>query len=283
MAAMDVNELSQFRTDLYRTFTRWADALFELCDAVVCASGPVGSVPSLSLEPEFSRSHGSLYKALGDGGVDEDRLRGLLVEHRPSDWPLVFAVDASTWDRCDAECSPDRGFYYSASRHSAGQPIVAGWSYQWICQLDWAPDSWTAPTDVARIPPTADATEVTIEQIRRIVGLLPDDEEVPLFVLDAGYDPIGIGDGLAAPRRGVLSDPRRPCLLRRSAAASQSPAGDRRPSPAARATVQMLRSEVVAGGIGQARRLRLPLRCRHGAGLARLASTPVGTRAMGGP
>ena len=44
----------------------------------------------------------------------------------PADWPLVFAVDASTWDRCDAECSPERGFYYSASKHSAGQPIVAG-------------------------------------------------------------------------------------------------------------------------------------------------------------
>ena len=75
------------------------------------------------------------------------------------DWPLVFAVDASTWDRCDAECSPERGFYYSASKHSAGQPIVAGWCYQWICQLNWAPDSWTAPLDVCRIPPTADTTD----------------------------------------------------------------------------------------------------------------------------
>ena len=85
------------------------------------------------------------------GTIDEVRLRELLVEHRPKDWPLVFAVDASTWDRCDAECSPERGFHYSASKHSAGQPIVAGWSYQWICQLNWAPDSWTAPLDALRI------------------------------------------------------------------------------------------------------------------------------------
>ena len=69
----------------------------------------------------------------------------------------VFAVDASTWERCDAECSPERGFFYSASKHSAGQPIVAGWSYQWITQLDWAPDSWTAPLDVQRIAHTAAA------------------------------------------------------------------------------------------------------------------------------
>ena len=113
----------------------------------------MGSVPSLSLEPEFRRTHGSLYKSLADGGLDDVRLRQLLVERRPREWPLVFAVDASTWDRCDAECSPERGFYYSASKHSAGQPIVAGWSYQWICQLDWAFDSWTAPLDMERIPP----------------------------------------------------------------------------------------------------------------------------------
>jgi hypothetical protein len=31
---------------------------------------------------------------------------------------MIFAVDASTFDRCDAECSPERGFYYSASEHS---------------------------------------------------------------------------------------------------------------------------------------------------------------------
>ena len=37
------------------------------CDAVLCSPAPVGSVPSLSLEPEFRRIHGSLYKALAEG------------------------------------------------------------------------------------------------------------------------------------------------------------------------------------------------------------------------
>lgn len=64
--------LVSFRRGLYRTFTSWSDALFELCDAALCAPGPVSSVPSLSLEPEFSRSHGSLYKALSKGRIPED-------------------------------------------------------------------------------------------------------------------------------------------------------------------------------------------------------------------
>jgi hypothetical protein len=204
MTAADVVTLAGFRQDLYGSFSRWRDALFELCDATLCSSGPLRSVPALSLEPEFSRSHGSLYKALSRGRIDEARLRRLLVVNRPATWPLVFAVDASTWARCDAETSPERGFYYSASKHSAGQPIVAGWSYQWISQLDWAPDSWTAPLDAARIPPGANATDATVEQIRRLVGLLPRDDDVPLFVLDAGYDPIGIGHDLAGTRAEVL-------------------------------------------------------------------------------
>ncbi|MDX6275829.1 MAG: hypothetical protein QOJ92_3039 [Frankiales bacterium] len=128
--------LTGFRRELHNCLFSWADALFELCDAVLCGPAPVGSVPSLSLEPVFRRSHGSLYKALAHGGLDTEMLRRALVAHRPAGWPPVFAVDASTWDRCDAETSPERGFHYSASKHSNGQPIVAGWSYQWMTQLD---------------------------------------------------------------------------------------------------------------------------------------------------
>lgn len=196
--------LVRFRSDLRGCMTSWGDALFELADAVLCSPTPVGSVPSLSLEPVFRRSHGSVYKALARGNVDEERLRRLLVASRPAHWPAVFAVDASSWARCDAETSPERGFYYSASKHSAGQPIVAGWSYQWITQLDWAPDSWTAPLDAMRIPPSADTTTATIDQVRRLVGLLGDDGDVPMFVFDAGYDAIALGAGLADVRAQVL-------------------------------------------------------------------------------
>ena len=61
-----------FRQAFYGCLSAWKDALFELCDAILCAQGPVGSIPSLSLESEFTRSHGSLYKALAGGGVDQD-------------------------------------------------------------------------------------------------------------------------------------------------------------------------------------------------------------------
>ncbi len=197
--------LIAFRRSFYRSLHSWSDALFETCDAILEGSKPVASAPELSLESVFRRSHGSLYKALARGGLDEDEIRRLLVAHRPDDWPLVFAVDASTWERCDAECSPERGYYYSASKHSAGQPIVAGWHYQWINQLNWNPDSWTAPVDARRLDPTGDETRESIEQVRGVVERLVETAEVPLFVFDAGYDAIAIGYELADVRCQTLT------------------------------------------------------------------------------
>ena len=241
-------------------------------------------MPTLSLEPEFTRSHGSLYKALARGRIDEDRLRQLLLEHRPGDWPMVFAVDASTWDRCDAECSPERGFYYSASKHSAGQPIVAGWSFQWICQLSFSPDSWTAPVDVRRITPKQDTTTATTDQIRRLVDLLPADREVPLFVFDAGYDPIAIAHDLGRhPGPAPHPDPRRSGLLCRSAAPAEKTQGHRRPAAPPWPTHEVLGTT----DLGQAHRApgddRSSLRNRHRHRLGRPASQARRARSLGRP
>ena len=50
--------LSGFREDVFWSFTRRADALFELCDAVLCAPGRVTDLARLSLAAEFRRGTG---------------------------------------------------------------------------------------------------------------------------------------------------------------------------------------------------------------------------------
>jgi hypothetical protein len=85
----------------------------------------------------------------------------------------IYAVDVTTWPRCDAECSPERGLYYHPSRHSAGQPIVAGWAFQWICQLGFARDSWTAPLDARRLHPLDDSDHTAAVQVRALLARLP--------------------------------------------------------------------------------------------------------------
>lgn len=46
--------LAEFRRELHNCLTRRADALFELAYAVLCADGPVRSLPALSLVAEPS-------------------------------------------------------------------------------------------------------------------------------------------------------------------------------------------------------------------------------------
>jgi hypothetical protein len=185
--------LRAFRDSFYRCLDRRADALFELTDAILTA----GSVPSpvhLSLATVHRRGWGSLYAALGRGRMDEGGLRGLLSRYPLGDRdlgaPPIYAVDVSVWPRCDAEASPERGYYYHPSRHSAGQPIVAGWAYQLVAQLGFDRDSWVAPVDARRLRPTQDTDEAAAEQVRALVERLPEPEAVPIFVFDAGYDPV---------------------------------------------------------------------------------------------
>jgi hypothetical protein len=203
MPTSPLARLGAFRDQLHACFPRRADALFELGDALLCAEA-VPSLPHLSLEPVCRRGWGSSYAALARGEVDAERLRDLLVSSLPDADPLVFAVDVTTWPRCDAECSPERGYYYHPSRHSAGQPIIAGWAFQWITQLGFDRDSWTAPVDARRLHPVDDTDQTVAGQIRALVGRLDAGGRVPLFVFDAGYDSAQLTLDLADAPAAVL-------------------------------------------------------------------------------
>jgi DDE superfamily endonuclease len=194
--------LLAFRRSFYECLHRRADALFELADAILSTDAAASSPIHLSLQPAHRRGWGSFYAALTRGRIDAEVLRELLVRHplTGSGATPVYAVDTSVWPRCDAECSPERGYYYHPSRHSAGQPIVAGWAYQFVAQLNFVRESWTAPVDVERVRPTQDANEVATEQVRSFLLRRSSCEEgtatTPLFVFDAGYDPVKVQQGL---------------------------------------------------------------------------------------
>ncbi|HEV8190626.1 MAG TPA: transposase [Ktedonobacterales bacterium] len=156
---MPLTDLLSFRTALYAAFARRQDALFELTDAVL-AAGTVGSLPSLSLQAPHRRGGGSLYDALAAGRLATEQVCRLVAAHPLTQLDPIYAVDLSVWARCDAETSPARGFYYHPSRHSAGQPLVAGWANQWVAQLSFTRDSGTAPVEVERLVPGQDVNSL---------------------------------------------------------------------------------------------------------------------------
>jgi hypothetical protein len=201
-----------FRRSFYECLHRRSDALFELADAILTAEGAAPSPAHLSLQASHRRGWGSLYAALDRGRIDEEALRKLLARH-----PLagaegeapVYAVDTSVWDRCDAETSPERGYYYHPSRHSAGQPIVvAGWAYQFVAQLNFVRESWTAPVEVRRVrPEQEEANQIAAEQVKALLGRLGKQgaTTTPLFVFDAGYNPVKLQRGLGKGARARSS------------------------------------------------------------------------------
>jgi hypothetical protein len=199
------NALQTFRRSFYdECLRRRSDALFELADAILGADAATPSPVHLSLRPAHRRGWGSFYAALTHGRIDAEVLRELLARHPLAGGAAtpVYAVDTSVWPRCDEECSPERGYYYHPSRHSAGQPIVAGWAYQFVAQLNFVRESWTAPVDVQRVLPAQDANVVATGQVRSfLLRCRSSCEEgsattTPLFVFDAGYDPVKVQQGL---------------------------------------------------------------------------------------
>jgi DDE superfamily endonuclease len=188
--ANSMEPLRMFRERFYAGLGRRADALFELCDAILTA-GRVPSPPHLSLVLVHRRGWGSLYAVLSKGRIASEALRDLLASYNLDAMGTpVYAVDVSPWPRCDAEASPGRGYLYHPSRHSAGQPIVAGWAYQLVARLSFERDSWVRPVDARRVKPEEDANDVAAEQVQHLVERLPRLPEAPLFVFDAGYDPV---------------------------------------------------------------------------------------------
>jgi DDE superfamily endonuclease len=196
---MNNNELERlraFRHQLYRILECRRDALFEIMDAVLTAT-VIESPVHLSLAAGFQRNWGSVYDALNQGTFAPERWEECLADSPLETETNWYAIDGSVWPRCDAETSPERGYYHHAYRHSNGQPIVAGWNYSWLVQLPERCSSWTAPLRIRRIIPGETSNAIAAEQIRshqrqcRKKG-----RRQAIYSMDAGYDPVAMGEAL---------------------------------------------------------------------------------------
>src|SRR3954462_3550830 len=195
--AAAADRLRAFRGELYGCLGRRADELFELTDALLCTEGPVCSLVGLCLAPEHRRGHGALYDAINVGQVDVERLREVLAclpLSRMFGGRVVLAVDAPPGRRPDAETSPERLFCHVYGRTRETDQLLPGWPYQLVAALESGPTSWTALLDAVRLGPAEDATAVTADQLRAVVGRLRaaghwslGDPPI-LVVLDSGYD-----------------------------------------------------------------------------------------------
>ena len=107
---MNFNRLKHIRQQVYESFDRGADALFNLADALLCES-QAQSLPELSLSPFFERQWPSVYEALEDGRINVEQIRAIwvsvLLAERAEDELIWIAVDGSNIAR--PSCPNQRG------------------------------------------------------------------------------------------------------------------------------------------------------------------------------
>lgn len=175
---MNFNTFKEIRQQIYDTFERGGDALFNLCDALL-SEPQAQSLPELSLSPFFEREWSSLYQALDEGRIDGAGLQRLWIEalmaqrgQRDRQEPIWISVDSTSIPRPEAETSPDRGIIYVPNMPRASKPISVGWQVSSVMLLPDEPSSWVGLLDQQRISTQQTAIEVGMAQLRRVVPLL---------------------------------------------------------------------------------------------------------------
>jgi len=171
---VNLNTTIQIRHQIWQCFSRSADALFELADAL---TGEVAarSLPELSLSASFRRKWSSVYEALEDGRIDTQRwssiwTQALLASH---EGPVWISVDSTSIARPEAETSPDRGMIYVCNLPHESRPVNVGWQFSTVMLLPAKRSSWGAILSQRRIQSQQTAVSVAIEQVEHLRPLLP--------------------------------------------------------------------------------------------------------------
>jgi hypothetical protein len=186
---MDYTILQWFRHELYHCFSRAADALFDVCDALL-TDPTARSVVEVSQAASFQRARPSRYQALQDGRIDRAALVRLFVAALPTRMGgtrLLLGLDTSSILRPDAATSADRTLVYRPNLPSDATPVGPGWCFSTLVVLPDPVSSWTYVLDNRRVPSTETADTIGVQQLRSILPRRCPRFGRPILVLDRHY------------------------------------------------------------------------------------------------
>jgi DDE superfamily endonuclease len=186
---MDYTILQWFRHELYHCFTRAADALFDLADALLTDPSARAFV-ELSQAASFQHAWPSLYEALEDGRIDRAALMRLFVAALPQRMGgtrLLLGLDTSSILRPEALTSADRTLVYRPNLPADATPVAPGWCFSSVVVLPEPVSSWTYVLDNRRVPSTETADTIGVQQLRSILPPLGRRFGRPILVLDRHY------------------------------------------------------------------------------------------------
>jgi hypothetical protein len=160
--------IQQFRTAVYQSFCKRADASMDIIDALTVA-GHVDSPVALSEETPFRRKFSSIFDTLRHGEFDFDLLLPALIEYQPVDSELIagyelHGLDCTPNERDEAETLEDRG----SLKTEKDEPVRYGHKYSWLVRLVQWGMSWVAPEDVRRVETSLTDSQVACVQVREL-------------------------------------------------------------------------------------------------------------------
>jgi hypothetical protein len=186
---MDYTTLQGFRQELYQCFTRAADALFDLVDALL-TDPSARSFVELSQAASFQRAWPSLYEALEDGRIDWAALMRLFAAALPPPLDgtrLLLGLDTSSILRPDAVTSEDRTLVYWPNLPKDATPVAPGFCFSTLVVLPEPVSSWTYVLSNRRVPSSQTADTIGVQQLDAILPLLVPRFGRPILVLDRHY------------------------------------------------------------------------------------------------
>ena len=187
---MQYTILEIYRHILYQEcFTRAADALFDLLDALLTDSS-ARSLIELSQAASFRRRWPSLYQALQEGQIDRTALIRVFLELLPQrlvGTRLVLGLDTSSILRPEAHTSQDRTLVYRSNLPKDATPVGPGWCFSALVVLPDPASSWTYILDHRRVPSSQTATTIGVAQLQAVVPKLPARCGRAVLLLDRRY------------------------------------------------------------------------------------------------
>ena len=138
---MNCNILSEFRRRSYACFTRAADALMNIADALLTETR-ARSLAQLSLSPFFQRQGPSLYEAFQDAKIDRKARLDVFAQHAPlppEGQRLVVGGDASSILRVQSPTARDRTYVHASNLPEGTKPVRPGWQYSELAVLSTPP------------------------------------------------------------------------------------------------------------------------------------------------
>jgi hypothetical protein len=184
---MHLHTVKAFRQEVFACFLQAQDALFETVDALL-TEDRARSFPERSLSPHFQRRWPSVYEALEDGRIEEERLRQVFAAHLPSlgeGQERWIGIDVSVSARPRARTSADRSSVPVQNLPKGEKVPTFGWQFSTVVALPESARSWTYALAQQRVSTETTAAQVAVEQVQQLASVLPANT---ITTLDRGDD-----------------------------------------------------------------------------------------------